>query len=82
MARDKNDVAAYHHVLAVHFHAMAIGANTKNPEADAQARSVDERLNKQNRPFLTRPLAVFVGIVMGAAPVAAFLIAEIDQKNI
>ena len=60
---------------------MAIRANTKNLKLGPRVRSVDKRPNKKTRPFLPRPLTVFVGIVIGAAPVTAFFLTEIDEKN-
>ena len=60
---------------------MAIRANTKNLEFGARVRSVDKRPDKKTRPYLPRLLTVFVGIVIGAAPVTAFFVTQIDQKN-
>ena len=82
LVNDKNDANAHHHNLAVHFHAMATQKNMKNLEVGARVRSVEKGHPRQIRSFLSRPLAVFVGLVVGAAPVAAFLIAEINQQNL
>ena len=61
---------------------MATQTNMKNLEVGARVRSVEKGHPRQIRSFLSRPLAVFVGIVTGAAPVAALLIAEINQQNL
>lgn len=67
--------------MAVNFQAMAIRANTNNLKLSPRVRSVDKRPDKKTRRFLSQPLTIFVGIVIGAAPVTAFFVTEIDQKN-